>query len=712
MSITYFPRILANAPTAYYRLGEASGLNAADSASTNTGTYSGTGVTYSVPGAIAGDSNTAVTFDGLSGKMTLPLGVNPASGAPFSLECWAKFTANPTGNQSILANYNGTTGTTLAGAGINIVSTGAALFNITNSSHVNVSIASAALSLNVWHLLVGTWDGATMKLYVDGSLVGSTALATSLAGTSALIVGSSPFGDFFAGSVDEAVVYPQALTGAQVANDYNAGYFTPPVTKIAGSAVFVQAGTLSVDLAIGRRGTAAFTVKQPDTSTHYQQYQLVQLFDQHGVLIFGGYINQPKEMKPGFQSFLLNQMTCMDYRWITDKRVIYDSLLAPSPTLAPSTTLAPGGSSTTKTYVNRPYDVIVQDIFNKYLAPEGVTLGAIFTGPFPSPTLAPSTTLAPNGPTQSISQVIFTYPTVTQALDALAASASASGVTFYWAIDQNKQFWFVPYTYTVNTTVVDGTQVDEGQRSGVTPYVTRANPLNRNTQYIAGGSTPGAPRAEYFTGNGQARTWQLSYNVAGQPTIIVNGTSKSIGIQGTSGNAYTYQIGSNSITQDSSQAVLVSTDMLEVAYTPALPHTASAQNSSAITAQKALDGTTGIVESVLKDPTISSDADGVTEANYLLNVYCVPGTLLFVFATRVSGYFPGQQITVTYAPLGFSSTKMLIESVHIDDRADGFNIWYTITAIIGPYDATWASFFGKMLAPKGTATAGSISVGI
>ncbi len=489
----------------------------------------------------------------------------------------------------------------------------------------------------------------------------------------------------------------------------------PYAVKIAGSTVFVQAGTLAIDLAIGKRGSASFLVKQPDTSTHYQQYQQVQIYDQNNAPIFGGFISVPKEMKPGFQSFLTNQMTCMDYRWITDKRVIYNSLLAPSPTLAPSTTLAPGGSSTTKTYVNRPYDVIVQDIFNKYLAPEGVTLGAIFTGPFPSPTLAPSTTLAPNGPTQSISQVVFTYPTVTQALDALVASASASGVTFYWSIDQNKTFWFVPYTYTVNATTVDGTQVDDGQRSGVTPYVTRASLLNRNTQYIAGGSTPGASRTDYFKGDGQVRTWTLTYPVAAQPTIAVanvTGATKSVGIQGTSGAAYYYQIGSASITQDSSQTILTSSDTLEVHYQPALPHTASAQNTAQITAQKALDGTTGIVESVLKDPNITSDADGVTEANYLLNVYCVPGTLLFVFATRIAGYFPGQQITVTFAPFGFSSTKMLIESVHIDDKADGFNIWYTITAIIGPFDATWANFFGKILAPKGTSTAGSISVGI
>jgi hypothetical protein len=83
-----------------------------------------------------------------------------------------------------------------------------------------------------------------------------------------------------------------------------------------------------------------------------------------------------------------------------------------------------------------------------------------------------------------------------------------------------------------------------------------------------------------------------------------------------------------------------------------------------------------------------------------------------MFATRVAGYFPGQLITVTYAPFNFSSTKMLVQSVHIDDQIDSFNIWCHITAIVGPFDTTWSQFFGKMLLPAGTSTAGAINVGI
>jgi hypothetical protein len=487
----------------------------------------------------------------------------------------------------------------------------------------------------------------------------------------------------------------------------------PFTAYIAGQSVLVQAGTLVIDLAIGKRGSASFLVKQPDTSVHYQQYQQVQIFDQNNVIIFGGYISAPQEKAPRGNvspAYLTNQITCMDYRWITDKRVVYQSGLAPDVTLAPSTSLAPGGDTSATIYLNRPYDVIVQDIYNKYLAPEGVALGAIFTGPYPSPTLAPSTSLAPNGPSQMIGSVTFNYPTVTQALDALATSASALGVTYYWAIDQNKTFWFVPYSYAVNSTVVDGVQIDDGTLSGQVPYVERVSPLFRNTQYVVGGTTPGPGRTEYFTGDSTKRSWNLFYNVAGKPYVILNGTSKSIGIQGTTGQNYYFQVGTSSITQDSSQTVLTGSDNLEIHYTPQLPSTAQAQSSSQIAAQKALDGTTGIVESAVKDTNIALQADGVTEANQLLNVYSPYGTR-FTFPTQATGYYPGQQITVTYAPLGFSSTKMLIESVHIADSV-GVNVWYTIVAIIGPFDTSWAQFFGKLLTPRGSASATAISVGV
>ncbi len=63
-TITYQTTVLADAPYAYWRLGESSGLVAADaSGNGRTATYSG-GINYSQAGALLDDTNTAVRFVG------------------------------------------------------------------------------------------------------------------------------------------------------------------------------------------------------------------------------------------------------------------------------------------------------------------------------------------------------------------------------------------------------------------------------------------------------------------------------------------------------------------------------------------------------------------------------------------------------------------------------------------------------------------------
>src|SRR5258708_33346591 len=164
---------------------------------------------------------------------------------------------------------------------------------------------------------------------------------------------------------------PRALGGAILINDSN----TAMVLIGTYSAVFVVAGTLSINSTIGKRSTASFTVKT-DNNTHFQQYQQVWIYDTTNTLIFSGYISQPKETKPGFQPVLEHTITCIDQHFLADKRVVAAS------------------------YTNKSPGFIVTDIFNNILAAEGVTIGQIYDGAaavnlYPSLTLFPSLTLYP-----------------------------------------------------------------------------------------------------------------------------------------------------------------------------------------------------------------------------------------------------------------------------------------------------------------------------
>jgi hypothetical protein len=83
-----------------------------------------------------------------------------------------------------------------------------------------------AVTLNTWYHVVGTFDGTTAKLYVNGALVASGTVTTYTAQTSnPLEIGQSEPGDnlYFPGRLEEAAGYGTALTATQVQHHYSVG---------------------------------------------------------------------------------------------------------------------------------------------------------------------------------------------------------------------------------------------------------------------------------------------------------------------------------------------------------------------------------------------------------------------------------------------------------------------------------------------------------
>ena len=80
---------------------------------------------------------------------------------------------------------------------------------------------TAALPANTWTYLAETYDGSTLRLYVNGTQVGSVAHTGSIAtSTNPLqIGGDSIYGQHFVGLIDEVRVYNTALTAAQIQTD-------------------------------------------------------------------------------------------------------------------------------------------------------------------------------------------------------------------------------------------------------------------------------------------------------------------------------------------------------------------------------------------------------------------------------------------------------------------------------------------------------------
>jgi hypothetical protein len=82
-----------------------------------------------------------------------------------------------------------------------------------------------ALATNVWHHVAVVSDGATLRVYLNGALLGTPQAVSLGSATGALQVGAWISGignyDFFGGRIDEVRVYNRALTPGEVQTDRN-----------------------------------------------------------------------------------------------------------------------------------------------------------------------------------------------------------------------------------------------------------------------------------------------------------------------------------------------------------------------------------------------------------------------------------------------------------------------------------------------------------
>ena len=80
---------------------------------------------------------------------------------------------------------------------------------------------AAQLPLNTWTHLAATYDGATLRLFVNGTQVGSRALTGALLTSTGVlrIGGNAIWGEFFQGRIDEIRIYNRALSPGEIQAD-------------------------------------------------------------------------------------------------------------------------------------------------------------------------------------------------------------------------------------------------------------------------------------------------------------------------------------------------------------------------------------------------------------------------------------------------------------------------------------------------------------
>ena len=222
----YVQDVLTAGAIDYWRLGETSGTSAIDWAG-YSGLAEAAGVTHGAGGAINGDSNAASTFDGASdgeAGTTAPI-TGPNT---YTVEAWVNTTSTSGGK--IIGFGNSQIGTDSGNYDRQIYmdNSGHLTYGVYNNGTFTVTTAGT-YNDGQWHLVVGTLSSAGLVFYVDGKKVGANPGTTvgqpytgywRVGGDNLNGWPNQPTSNYLGGSIDEAAIYPSALSLGQVQQQY------------------------------------------------------------------------------------------------------------------------------------------------------------------------------------------------------------------------------------------------------------------------------------------------------------------------------------------------------------------------------------------------------------------------------------------------------------------------------------------------------------
>jgi outer membrane protein assembly factor BamB len=224
----YSTVILGDGPTAYYHLDD-TGTIAVDASGNGLNGSVGSSVKTGIAGLLPSYADTAMSFPGsgtTAGTVSVPASAKLQPASAVSLEAWLQFSTTPPiytfavgyGSDSSYAPY-----------GLFFRASGQILAQFYTTAGVLEVGSTTHLSPNTTYHVVGTYDGTTGRLYING-VQNATATISGTFKNYAPQYGFSIGDDAghsdpaFNGTIDEVAVYAgKVLTAAQVQNHYVAG---------------------------------------------------------------------------------------------------------------------------------------------------------------------------------------------------------------------------------------------------------------------------------------------------------------------------------------------------------------------------------------------------------------------------------------------------------------------------------------------------------
>lgn len=236
-AIAASPALAAGGPVGIWKLNEGSGTKVADSSGNgNNGVLSG-GVSW-VPGVF---DSSGLGFDGTGEvKVNDNNALEPASSVTVS--AWVRSAGSPGTFRYVVAK--GANGCIAASYGLYSGPGGGLEFYVSKgrgSTFARSPDAGVTVWDGQWHLAVGTYDGSTIRLYIDGNQVGSgTAWSGSLEyllpNSNDFYIGSYPgcSDHTFVGDIDDVMVWGRALAVSDIQALLSGGGPTTPTPPSGG----------------------------------------------------------------------------------------------------------------------------------------------------------------------------------------------------------------------------------------------------------------------------------------------------------------------------------------------------------------------------------------------------------------------------------------------------------------------------------------------
>jgi hypothetical protein len=216
---------------------------------------------------VAGKYGGGLLFNGSTSIVTVPNSASLNIKASVTLEAWVDPSSlvSPDDNWALVVGKEQTKTANdinyalYAAQGTNTPPGG----NVVVGTTVHQTTGGSPLMLNTWAFVAMTYDGTTLRSYLNGALISSATIGGAMASTTdPLTIGGDAAKEMFSGIIDEVRIYNTTLTAAQIQSD-----MAPPgLTHSLSGSITPTAGGAGATITV--TGAASATVTT-DPSGNY-----------------------------------------------------------------------------------------------------------------------------------------------------------------------------------------------------------------------------------------------------------------------------------------------------------------------------------------------------------------------------------------------------------------------------------------------------------